>query len=59
MDLLITVVPLLLRMLAAYRGISVIIVAPFAALLAVLLFDRSRLRHMVVTVELTGWALWR
>jgi H+/gluconate symporter-like permease len=38
-SLWITVVPLLLLMLAAYRGISVIIFAPLAAMLAVLLTD--------------------
>jgi H+/gluconate symporter-like permease len=41
MELLITVAPLLLLMLAAYRGLSVIIFAPLAALLAVLLTDPS------------------
>ncbi|MEP7312238.1 MAG: GntP family permease [Pseudomonadota bacterium] len=39
MNLLITVAPLVLLMLAAYRGYSVIIMAPLAALLAVLLTD--------------------
>jgi H+/gluconate symporter-like permease len=41
MDLLITVFPLLLLMVAAYRGFSVIIAAPLAALLAVVLTDPS------------------
>ena len=39
MSLLVTVLPLLLLMLAAYRGLSVIIFAPLAALLAVLMTD--------------------
>jgi H+/gluconate symporter-like permease len=38
-SLWVTVVPLLLLMFAAYRGLSVIIFAPLAALLAVLLTD--------------------